>query len=101
MRAGPRQRGYTRRWDVAAARFKRLNPLCAACLKRGLYVPAYAVDHIVPHRGNAELMWDQSNWQSLCRECHNRDKQHEERKGYSDELGLDGLPVDRRHPFYR
>jgi len=33
---------------------------------------ATVVDHIVPHKGDAVLFWKQSNWQALCRDCHNR-----------------------------
>jgi 5-methylcytosine-specific restriction enzyme A len=32
--------------------------------------PAVLVDHIEPHRGNQGLFWSESNWQSLCKECH-------------------------------
>jgi 5-methylcytosine-specific restriction endonuclease McrA len=32
---------------------------------------ASVVDHVKPHRGDITLFHDQSNWQSLCRECHN------------------------------
>jgi len=34
--------------------------------------PATIVDHIVPHRGNQALFWDSSNWQCLCKPCHDR-----------------------------
>ena len=30
------------------------------------------VDHIVPHRGDQKLFWDKSNWQPLCKACHDR-----------------------------
>ena len=30
------------------------------------------VDHIIPHRGDPELFWDRSNWQALCKNCHDR-----------------------------
>jgi len=32
---------------------------------------ALVVDHIQPHKGNDDLFWDASNWQSLCEACHN------------------------------
>jgi 5-methylcytosine-specific restriction endonuclease McrA len=35
-------------------------------------------DHIVPHRGTAELFWDEGNCQTLCVSCHNKGKQAEE-----------------------
>jgi len=34
------------------------------------YTGADCVDHIVPHRGSYELFWNQRNWQSLCKRCH-------------------------------
>jgi 5-methylcytosine-specific restriction protein A len=34
-------------------------------------VAATTVDHIRPHRGDYDLMWDESNWQSLCTWHHN------------------------------
>ncbi|AFR18473.1 HNH endonuclease [Burkholderia pseudomallei] len=35
-------------------------------------MPASVVDHIVPHRGDAHLFWDQSNWQAMSKSCHDR-----------------------------
>ena len=51
-RAGSGERGYDRRWQKARAR--------------------YVVDHIRPHRGDPILFWDESNWQSLCKACHDK-----------------------------
>lgn len=31
---------------------------------------ATVVDHNIPHKGNKVLFWDVSNWQSLCKACH-------------------------------
>ena len=28
------------------------------------------VDHIIPHKGDKVLFWDRSNWQPLCKTCH-------------------------------
>lgn len=38
-------------------------------------------DHIRPHRGDEALFWDAGNIQCLCKACHDRDKQREERAG--------------------
>jgi 5-methylcytosine-specific restriction protein A len=65
-----RQRGYTTQWSNASSLFLQANPLCRACEQRGIVTAAYCTDHIVPHKGNMELFWDQSNWQPLCRQCH-------------------------------
>lgn len=65
-------RGYTYRWAKASKAYLRAHPLCAACLKKTppRYTRATVVDHIVPHRGDPVLFWDQSNWQPLCKHCH-------------------------------
>lgn len=65
-----RERGYTWQWEKARAVFLRQRPLCAECERSGFVTPANVVDHIVPHRGNQALFWDEMNWQSLCRPCH-------------------------------
>ena len=31
------------------------------------------VDHIIAHRGDPKLFWDQSNWRALCHSCHSRE----------------------------
>jgi 5-methylcytosine-specific restriction endonuclease McrA len=91
------QRGYDYRWQRAREAYLREHPLCVYCLReigvaastvadailecaaRGLAVPyGNVVDHIVAHRGDAALFWDQSNWQTLCAMHHSRDKQREE-----------------------
>ena len=41
-------------------------------MKEGKLTPATVVDHIVPHRGDPRLFWDEKNWQPLCKECHDR-----------------------------
>ena len=56
---------------TARARFLRGHPLCAECMKQGKLTPATVVDHIIPHRGDKKLFWDESNWQPLCESCHN------------------------------
>jgi 5-methylcytosine-specific restriction protein A len=33
-------------------------------------VAAAIVDHIVPHRGDAALFWQSTNWQSMCKQHH-------------------------------
>jgi len=74
-------RGYDAGWSRAAARFKREHPFCgdrrhgqrpvlSQCFEEGRPTLAYAVDHVVPHRGDLGLFWDQNNWQSLCASCH-------------------------------
>jgi 5-methylcytosine-specific restriction protein A len=65
-------RGYGRRWQAARARYLRKHPLCITCGKAGYIIPATVVDHIIPHRGDNRLFWDECNWQSLCKSCHDK-----------------------------
>ena len=37
-------------------------------------------DHRQPHRGDPVLFWDDDNLQTLCKTCHDREKQREERR---------------------
>lgn len=39
-------------------------------------------DHRQPHRGDEALFWDEGNLQTLCKPCHDRHKQREERAGH-------------------
>lgn len=65
-------RGYDGRWRKARKRFLAVHPLCEECRKKGLFVKATVVDHKVPHRGDPALFWDESNWQALCKPCHDK-----------------------------
>lgn len=65
-------RGYDTRWRAARKRYLRGHPLCLECQRNGRTRPATVVDHILPHRGNEDLFWDQNNWQPLCKSCHDR-----------------------------
>jgi 5-methylcytosine-specific restriction protein A len=49
------------------------------CERLGRITAAAVVDHIQPHRGSAALFWNASNWQALCRRCHDSRKQMLER----------------------
>ncbi|EPK2450590.1 HNH endonuclease [Pseudomonas aeruginosa] len=72
------ERGYDYRWQQAREQYLRDHPLCVYCARKGLVTAANTVDHIVAHRGDRDLFWDQSNWQSLCGPCHSSVKQAEE-----------------------
>lgn len=83
QRGSAYQRGYTRQWEKAAAQFKLEFPLCgmrpgnrrpvmSRCFDEGRSAEVFAVDHVVPHRGDMRKFWDRAgNWQSLCLACHN------------------------------
>ena len=66
------KRGYGSRWQRERKKFLETHPLCAECMKEGRYTKATVVDHIVAHRGDEKLFWDRSNWQPLCKPCHDR-----------------------------
>ncbi|MFG1188606.1 HNH endonuclease signature motif containing protein [Xanthobacter flavus] len=74
-RPSARDRGYDSRWDAERAAYLKAYPKCARC-------PATAtvVDHIIPHKGDRNLFWSRSNWQPLCRTCHDRWKRSLERR---------------------
>ena len=69
-RGSSASRGYGRRWRKARKRFLIANPLCREHEKGGEVVAANEVDHIIPHKGDDDLFWDEDNWQSLCNTCH-------------------------------
>ena len=72
MRGGAAERGYDGRWRKARSAFLQRNPLCVECMRKGVLTPATVVDHIIPHRGDKELFWNEENWQPLCKSCHDR-----------------------------
>lgn len=71
LRPSPSKRGYGSKWVKESARWLQAYPACREC---GLIDvrSRMVVDHIIPHRGDMELFWRRSNWQTLCRTCHNQ-----------------------------
>jgi len=88
------------RWSRVRRQQLRAHPWCAMCWQKGLVVPATVVDHVEPHRGDVNKFW-LNPLQSLCKPCHDGRKQSLEKKGYIDEIGSDGWPIDASHPAYR
>src|SRR5262245_29953476 len=89
---------YSRkRWRRRSDAQLREHPLCAMCLKEGKVVPASVADHVIPHHGDPNLFW-QGELQSLCTMHHSSSKRFEELRGYTRDIGVDGWPVDPRHP---
>lgn len=71
-------RGYGRRWQRLRLMQLRNEPLCRHCAQQGRTTPATEVDHILAKRfGGADAL---DNLQSLCRSCHAR-KTNQENKG--------------------
>lgn len=72
-RGSAHERGYTGAWQRARAGWLRKHPLCKLHQDKGEVVAASVVDHIIPHKGDDVLFWDSAtNWQSLCKPCHDR-----------------------------
>jgi 5-methylcytosine-specific restriction protein A len=71
----------TARWRRLRKRVLSRNPLCVECERQGRITPATVVDHIIPHKGNLELFWDEDNLQALCKPCHDRKTAKEGRWG--------------------
>jgi 5-methylcytosine-specific restriction protein A len=81
QRPSAARRGYGPRWRKVREAYLAQHPLCAACRAQGRLVPATAVDHVVPHHGDQRLFWDESNWQGLCKPCHDAKTAREGRWG--------------------
>ena len=84
------RRGF---WRRRRAQQLRAQPLCEACLKRGVVTVANEVDHTTPHRGD-EATFRFGPVQSLCQPCHAR-KSHAERGHVRRPIGHDlaGMPI--------
>ena len=74
-------RGYSARWRRARLAFLARHPLCASCQAQERLVPATVVDHVVPHRGDQTLFWQESNWAPACKRCHDAKTAREGRWG--------------------
>jgi 5-methylcytosine-specific restriction protein A len=54
-------RMYTWNWRKYSSTFLKAHPLCLKCLEDGKIIPATEVDHIVPHKGDKDLFWQEDN----------------------------------------
>jgi 5-methylcytosine-specific restriction protein A len=89
------------RWRKIAKMHLDANPLCKPCILSGKETPATIVHHEIPHHGDPKLFWDGANLESVCASCHSGIKRQEENHGYSQACGVDGLPLDRNHPWWK
>ena len=80
-------------WLKTRAKFLAKNKSCKFCGS-----VATVVDHITPHKGNYALFINDSNWQSLCKLCHDSAKKKAEIRGV-EHIGVDsnGFPLDPNH----
>ena len=98
----PDRRYNGSRWRRIAKLQLLHHPMCAHCAERGLAMPAVIADHIIPVRSNSDpnAFW-LTPLQSLCFACHNAKTGFEDKHGFRRDIGLDGMPIDERHPVYR
>lgn len=90
-------------WRRLSLAFIQAHPFCVLCLAHGRVNQGaqefhsdeqrnLVVDHIVPHRDDPTLYWDQDNWEVLCRfPCHTKDKsrcEHQHKDWWSYVRGL-------------
>lgn len=68
-------RGYDSKWREARAGFLAKHPHCVRC-----GAPATIVNHRIPHKGDMKAFWDRSNWEPMCKPCHDGPTQSQERR---------------------
>lgn len=88
--AANRQRIVFEPWRklYATARWRKLRMdvfmrdrfKCCMCLRVDGNTSRLVCDHVIPHKGDEALFWDEDNLQTLCKPCHDSDKQKMERR---------------------
>jgi len=56
----------------ARKKFLQTHKHCAICDRYARKEPATVMDHIRPHRDDADLFWGEDNWQALCKYHHDQ-----------------------------
>ena len=69
----------TSRWQKLRFHQLQAEPFCAFHLKRDEVVSASICDHVERHGGDEDKFWD-GPFQSLCKTCHDSEKQSQERR---------------------
>lgn len=81
-RGGATARGYNYRWHKRRSAFLVRFPLCGQrrpdalrdrlteCQRERRATPATVVDHLIAHKGDPELFWDERNWCASCATCN-------------------------------
>ena len=91
----------TARWQRLRKFQLMAQPLCAMCAEAGRVTPAIIADHIEKHDGNRTKFFT-GRLQSLCKSCHDSNKQKFEKTGiaYEYHCGCNehGEPTDPKHP---
>ena len=88
------------RWRTRAKHQLRVEPLCCLCKAKGLIVPVTIADHFPAHGGDYNAFL-RGPIRSLCKPCHDGLQPNFKHRGYRPDIGVDGFPLDERHPWYR
>jgi len=93
----------TKQWRSLRKYQLMKQPWCQCPHHHGLKIPANIVDHIKPHKGNRSLFFDSTNLQSLTKQCHDKQKQSEERGGRGFDMGCNenGEPLNKDSEWYQ
>jgi uncharacterized protein YlaI len=101
---GPWQKLYkSRRWEHRSQRNLQAHKyLCQECLKNGKTVPATLSHHVREYQPSfSELDFWYGELTALCHDCHFRIHYgHEVNRDFETDIGVDGFPIDPRHPFF-
>lgn len=94
----------TARWQELKDRVhKRDRFICqrtgVLCLGKHPAPDSPVANHKVRHEGDPVLFWDETNVETVTKAVHDGLIQSEEKSGHLA-IGLDGWPVDQRHPVY-
>lgn len=95
------ERGYGHKWRKARNLYLQANPLCVYCQEDGRIEPATVVNHVIPHKGDQTLFWDQENWAAVCRLHHDSTIAREENRGVRIGGDESGMPIDPNHHWNR
>ena len=67
------------RWRRLSARVRSRQPVCESCKAAGHTPrPTRVTDHVIPHRGDLQLFYAESNLRAMCAECHNEKSRREQ-----------------------
>lgn len=84
----------TARWQHFREYYLTVHPLCVNCLFLEIVEPATVVHHADGgHKGDVQKFWD-GPFEALCKECHDRHGQREDRGEKTIHFGSDGWPVE-------
>jgi 5-methylcytosine-specific restriction protein A len=75
-------RGYNYRWTKAREQYLINHPLCRCeeCIANNKLTTANVIHHVIEHKGDYELFWDQNNWLAMNKACHDRHHMKEKRR---------------------